>query len=575
MNLTKDLFHEELVERLFWFIRLRWLAAGGALTAILLANMGGLIESLTPLAFFTLLLLGLNVLFYLHATRVRKDPVWVTNNVRVQILCDLAILTLLIHYSGGVENPFLFFFVFHTILASILLERRESYIFAFTAIFLVGTMVLLEYSGILQHHCMLLHNPVMGINVPDLWKNPVYLVITFFVFSTALLICTYLTGSVAAKLRERSRKLRALQEELLRVEKDKWRAVLECMREGIVFVDNEGKIAFFNASASGIKDTALKACRPDGELKCLENGPELYGKGDSSDFSRTVEVDGRIYESTCSSINDSEGRHLGKVIVSRDITERKEMERKLVHQEKMTVVGRMAAGIAHELNNPLGVISMFTQIAMKKVLPDEPVHEYLDTIGRNTDVCKKVIQGLLTYARTGPTLRESIDLNECIMDVLFMCKPLMDKQNVTLVTGLDKNLPKYEGDPDQLRQVFMNLAINGIHAMEDGGQLRVLTEVSSGINSARSIRVVFKDMGKGIPQKDLSRIFEPFFTTKPEGVGTGLGLSICKNFLEGHGGTIFVDSEEGKGSQFIIILPLEKTVRQLEGAPAEKSAGLV
>ncbi len=573
--MTKDLFQEELIERLFWFIRLRWVAAGGVLVAIWLANMGGLIETLPPLVAISLVLLGLNALFYFHANSVRENPAWVATNARMQIICDLVILTLLIHFSGGAENPFLFFFVFHTILASILLGRRESYIFAFTAMILFGTMVLLEYSSIVPHHCVLLHSQFIGIKVPDLWKNPVYLFITFFVFAVTLLISTYLTNSVATRLRERSRWLRALQEELLRVEKDKWRAVLECMREGVVFVDNEGKVTFFNASASEIKDVALTQCYPSGDGKAPEEGVESYGKDNSSDSSRTLEIGGRVYESTSSSIEDSEGKQLGKVIVSRDITERKEMERKLMYQEKMTVVGNMAAGIAHELNNPLGVISMFTQIAMKKVLPDEPVHEYLDTIRRNTDVCKKVIQGLLTYARTGPTLRESIDLNECIMDVLFMCKPLMDKQNVTLVTGLDKNLPKYEGDPDQLRQVFMNLAINGIHAMEDGGQLRVLTEVSSGINSARNIRIVFKDVGKGIPQKDLSRIFEPFFTTKPEGVGTGLGLSICKNFLEGHGGTIFVDSEEGKGSQFIIILPLEKAASQLEEAPAEKSTGLV
>ncbi len=523
------------------------------------------------------MLLGLNILFYSHATRIRENPKLVTANARVQIICDLIILTLLIHFSGGAENPFLFFFVFHTILASILLERRESYIFAFTAILLFGTMIFLEYTGIAAHHCMLLHrNPFTGIiTVPELWKNVSYLSVTFFVFVTTLLISTYLTGSVATRLRERSRKLGALQEELLRVEKDKWRAVLECMREGVVFVDNEGKVTFYNASASDIKDVALMACRPVSAPDGLEERLELFRKDNIHDFSRTLTIDGRVYENTCSSINDSEGRYLGKVIVSRDITERKEMERRLMHQEKMTVIGKMAAGIAHELNNPLGVVSMYTQIAINKVLPGEPIHDYLDTIKRNTEVCKKVIQGLLTYSRTGPTYRRSVNLNECIKDVLFMCKPLMDKQGSTLELEQDPGLPEYEGDPDQLRQVFMNLVINAVHAMEGGGRLKVITEVCNGVNSAETIRIVFRDTGKGISPKDLPGIFEPFFTTKPEGVGTGLGLSTCRSILEGHGGAINVDSEEGKGSQFTILLPLKKDVSRLEEAPAERHVGLV
>jgi signal transduction histidine kinase len=580
VNPTKDLFQEELIERLFWFIRLRWIAAGGVLSAILLANMGGLIESLTPLVSISLVLLVLNGLFYYHATRVQEDYGWVTANARVQVICDLIILTLLIHFSGGAENPFLFFFVFHTILASILLEKRESYMFAFTAMLLCGVMILLEYTGTVMHHCMLLHhNPFIGITVPELWKNPAYLSVTFFVFVTTLLISTYLTGSVATRLRERSSRLRVLQEELLRVEKYKWRAVLECMREGVVFVDNEGELAFYNASAADIKDEALTSC--SAHVAANKGGdahPELSGEDHSHDFSRTLSVGGRIYESTCSSIDDSEGGHLGRVIISRDITERKEMERRLMHQEKMTVIGKMGAGIAHELNNPLGVISMFTQMAMKKVFPGEPMYDYLDTIGRNTEVCKKVIQGLLTYARMAPTHRKSLDLNGCINDVLFMCKPLMEKQSIVLETRLNKNLPNYVGDPDQLRQVFMNLIINAVHAMEGGGQLKVLTGMDGRADTDGTIRITFGDNGTGISPKDLPGIFEPFFTTKPEGVGTGLGLSTCKNILEGHGGSISVESEEGKGSTFTILLPVKKDVEGFskleEEEPVERPVGL-
>ena len=119
VNSTKDLFQQDLIERLFWFMRLRWLAAGGALLAVLLANAWGLVESLVPLVVISSALLGLNLLFYLHASKVRENPRWVTANARVQIICDLIILTLLIHFSGGIENPFMFYFIFHLFHSSI------------------------------------------------------------------------------------------------------------------------------------------------------------------------------------------------------------------------------------------------------------------------------------------------------------------------------------------------------------------------------------------------------------------------------------------------------------------------
>jgi signal transduction histidine kinase len=272
-------------------------------------------------------------------------------------------------------------------------------------------------------------------------------------------------------------------------------------------------------------------------------------------FHKILHVGGRMYESTCSSIKDSEGKTLGVVLVSRDITERREMEKKLMHQEKMTVIGKLAAGVAHELNNPLGVISMFTQMALKKVNSGNPLQEYLDIIKRNTDTCKKVIQNLLSYARMVPVHPRNINLNECLMDVLFMCRPLLDKHGIKLETELSKELVDFKGDPDLLRQVFMNIVVNAIQAQEQGGRLRVVSDTLNDDGLMEAVRVVFEDNGPGIAPEHMSRLFEPFFTTKPEGVGTGLGLSTCKNIVEGHGGFMRVESEVGKGSRFAVVLP--------------------
>ncbi len=558
MNSSKDLFQEELIERLYWFIRLRWFAVAGVLGVVWVAYDWEIIDSPSPFIIISLILLALNVGFSIHADRAKERPEWATVNARVQIICDLMCLLLLLHFAGSAENPFLFYFIFHTILASILLERRESYFFAFTTILLFGMLMFLEYTGVLTHHPLLRYkNPFVSLAGPEWWKEPVYLTGILFVFATTVLFSTYFTVSVATRLRERSRRLKLLQEELLRMEKDKWKAIIECMKEGVIFVDNGGRIDFYNASAAAIKDSALSVCYPQCVHEAHEDRMEISKQEDPSSFSRILQVGGRVYESTCSPIRDSEGKHLGIVLVNRDITERREMEKKLMHQEKMTVIGKLSAGIAHELNNPLGVISMFAQMAQKKVSNGNPLQEYLDTIKRNTDVCKKVIQSLLSYARMVPVHPRDINLNDCITDVLFMCKPLLEKHKIRMSTNLYKGLPHFKGDPDLLRQVFMNIVVNAIQAQEKGGSLIVASDVLREDGVLEAVRLVFEDSGPGIAPEHMARLFEPFFTTKPEGVGTGLGLSTCKNIIEGHGGFIKVESEVGKGSRFMIVLPIK------------------
>lgn len=553
MNPSRDLFQEELIERLYWFIRLRWFAVAGVLGVVWVAYDWGIVDSPTPFIVISLILLVLNVLFSIHADRVKEHPQWATINARVQITCDLLGLLSLLHFAGGAENPFLFYFIFHTILASILLERRESYLFAFTTILLFGMLVSLEYTEVLPHHPLLGYkNPFVGLTGPAGWKEPAYLTGVLFVFATTVLFSTYFTVSVATRLRERSRRLKVLQEELLRTEKDKWKAIIECMKEGVIYVDNGGKIDFYNASAADVKELTLSVCYPACSHEALGGQVE-----DPSSYNRILQAGGRVYESTCSPIRDSEGKHLGMVLVNRDITERREMEKRLMHQEKMTVIGKLAAGIAHELNNPLGVISMFTQMALKKTPSGNPLQEYLDTIKRNTDVCKKVIQSLLSYARMVPVHPRDINLNDCVTDVLFMCRPLVEKHGIKLETELYKELPLFKGDPDLLRQVFMNIVVNAVQALEKGGRLRVASDVLQEDSALEAVRLVFEDNGPGIAPEHMARLFEPFFTTKPEGAGTGLGLSTCKNIVEGHGGFMQVESEVGKGSRFTVVLPVK------------------
>jgi len=208
------------------------------------------------------------------------------------------------------------------------------------------------------------------------------------------------------------------------------------------------------------------------------------------------------------------------------------------------------------LNNPLGVISMYAQMALKRMAEKDPARPLVETIKRNTDVCQRIIQDLLMYARQGPIQRGPMNVNQALSEVVSFCRPLAAKSKVTVGVNLADALPKHEGDANQLQQVFTNLFVNAVQAMKDGGELTVSSSVEREDGRDTAILVRFKDTGVGIPPSDLERIFYPFYTTKPEGEGTGLGLSVSKSIVEAHGGSIRVASEVGKGSEFTVVLPV-------------------
>jgi len=230
-------------------------------------------------------------------------------------------------------------------------------------------------------------------------------------------------------------------------------------------------------------------------------------------------------------------------------------ENRLIQAAKLAAVGEMAAGVAHELNNPLTTVTGFSEIVLSE-LPQDSIHrEDLEMVLREAKRASQVVRRLLDFSRQGEHMRASADLNEEVTAVIALTRHLIQTNDVNLIVDLDKDLPWVSIDSNQIKQVLLNLIHNALQAMTNGGELHVSTH-SASREDRNWVVMIVKDSGVGIPSDDQGRIFEPFFTTKGNRGGTGLGLSVTYGIVTDHGGTIEVTSEEDQGSTFAVWLPI-------------------
>jgi len=232
------------------------------------------------------------------------------------------------------------------------------------------------------------------------------------------------------------------------------------------------------------------------------------------------------------------------------IRHNKEMEASLAQQGKMASLGVLSSGVAHEINNPLGVILGYAGYIEGKMAEDDPNFRYIHEIKRESKRCKKIVQDLLSYARTPRPSLEPVDLNRLLTQIVDFAANHTDMRGVAITTEFAPALPQVMLDGDQMRQVAINLILNAGGAMPDGGRLTVKPEQPD----ADHVRIAFTDSGCGIPQESIEKIFEPFYTTKER--GTGLGLAITRQIIEHHHGEISIESTPGQGTTVRVTLPI-------------------
>jgi PAS domain S-box-containing protein len=251
--------------------------------------------------------------------------------------------------------------------------------------------------------------------------------------------------------------------------------------------------------------------------------------------------------------SDAAGRILEYEGIVKDITQRKLMHRQLLQADRLASVGQLAAGVAHEINNPLGLILGYTQLLLREEIDAAGVKEDLRTIEKQTQNCKKIVEDLLNFARKSGTRISEVKINQALEAVIDVVRNQLELDNIVIRTHFDPHLPDIAGDTEKLKQVFMNMLINARQAIAKNGRITITTGVDS---DSRSVMVTFKDDGPGIAPDLQDKIFDPFFTTKPTGQGTGLGLSVSYGIIDDHQGDIKVRSEVGRGAEFLIRLPI-------------------
>jgi two-component system NtrC family sensor kinase len=255
-------------------------------------------------------------------------------------------------------------------------------------------------------------------------------------------------------------------------------------------------------------------------------------------------------------LNDDEVTHV--IATGEDITEWKGVQRQIAQSEKLAAIGQLAAGVMHEINNPLATIGACCE-AVSAVAEDAApevkagIAEYVKIMDTEVQRCKRIVEGLLDVSRPRSGTRLLTDVNKVMEDTLFLLKHHERFKRVSLQRDLTAGLPGVQANSEQLIQVFMALMLNAMDAMDARGTLTIHTSLNA--ERADEVVIAFSDTGSGIPGHDIQKIFEPFYTTKPQGRGTGLGLSICYGIVADHRGRIEVDSQLGRGSTFRVILP--------------------
>lgn len=347
----------------------------------------------------------------------------------------------------------------------------------------------------------------------------------------------------------------------LRESEERYRSLFEHAGEGILVMDKEeGNLLEANHrfrelsgySKAQLKDMKIHDLRPNDNATQFDtflNG--LFR--DNGEFTDVPigSAEGLFYADVTASTLTLGAKQVLQCLVM-DVTGKKKVLRQMINSERLASLGELAAAVAHEINNPMQTISAYSHLLLEDMQHDSKKKEWLQMMIGEASRVKKIVQSLLEFARRKEPEFEEVNVNQVVESVMTLLENQARTHKVRIKQSLENGLPLITGDASQLQQVFINVAINAIEAMKDGGTLSVNTCTPD----RQSVEISFADTGPGVSIENIPRIFEPFFSTKEK--GTGLGLSVSHGILSSHGGDISAESKLGEGTTIIIVLPVRK-----------------
>ncbi|MEP7271370.1 MAG: ATP-binding protein [Acidobacteriota bacterium] len=350
--------------------------------------------------------------------------------------------------------------------------------------------------------------------------------------------------------------------------------IIESINVGVMVINPHGRIVNWNSALEAMyglrRDEAIGRRIIEvfdaGMIKALR---EMMARSDGLTNApinvykfKAAASDGRelILNLSLAALQDKTGAVEGTLIAIEDLTDRVRLEEQLQQSDKLSSIGILAAGVAHEVNTPLTGISSYAQMLLQQIPENDPRHQLLQKIHRQTSRASAIVNNLLNFSRVSDARLVPVDLHRVLDDTVQLLDAQLRNTDIEVIRAYSENLPLVAGNAPKLQQVFMNIILNARDAMTRGGRLEILTDTRE-----NSVIVRFRDSGSGISPEHLSKIYDPFFTTKQIGSGTGLGLAVSYGIIQDHGGRIAVDSRPGDGACFEITLPIAG-VRQLATA---------
>jgi two-component system, NtrC family, sensor kinase len=368
-----------------------------------------------------------------------------------------------------------------------------------------------------------------------------------------------IAGYVAVAL-DNAQLYSSLEQKALQVArlKDFSENIVESLNVGVLAVDLLGTVEAWNSRMEELIGVARSNAvgQPLSEILPGELVQEIVARGDHEQvtgiYKHRLLHQGKsvVLNVSITPLVGKSGERIGRLLLFDDVTQRERMEEQMSQTEKLTSLGLLAAGVAHEVNTPLAVISNYIQMLAKQMPEDDPRHTLIEKIIKQTFRASEIVNNLLNFSRTGPGELADVDLNRIVEETLSLVSHPLKTSHIQVVKQLSEGIPPVRGSANKLQQVFLNLFLNARDAMPSGGMLEVRTAGHNG-----SVEVEVMDTGNGIPREHIHKIFDPFFTTKSSGRGTGLGLSVTYGIIKEHAGKIDVRSTPGRGTSFHVEFP--------------------
>ena len=508
-----------------------------------------------PFAFLVALSAGLAVAYY----RAARGGAEVQPLLATQFFVDVAIISYLLLFTGGASSPFAPLFLLGPLLGGVFLTVRGGLVFAVVSASAYTLIFAADRSGLLA--------PAVSGITERLSDGALRLRVALYV--PLLLLVGIIGGAIGRRLREGARALHEAQAELHRALFDT-ESILENMSSGLASVDALGIVRHWNRAATEIVGLPAEAVRGRHYREAFGPGLESFaeqlhetlesGAAVSRHEAHVTRNDGRAVPLGLSTslLRDIYGERRGVIAVFQDLSEVRELEARVRHQETLAAIGELSAGIAHEIRNCLNPIAGSVEVLQRELKVSGENARLLELIVRESERLDSFIRELLDYARERPLQPEAVEIGSLVRDSVEVARrhpSVSPGKAVRLVLGEEAYWARV--DYEQMKQVLLNLVINGLEAIEGAGQVTVRAIGDGAAGRGGRVGFEVRDDGIGIPAEEIGRVTEPFFSTKNG--GTGLGLAIVNRIVERHGGTLDIESRVGEGTAFRVWLPRATT----------------